>query len=124
MIDVEVAPSEGAGTLTLLRSLAARGLAGVDFVAPDDRVALVSAIEAVLPGCRWQRCRTSSSTCSPGSRSRCRCATRTALLARRRGRAYRPPGWRERSYGRSLNGCLQWQQVTERRNFSRSVPEG
>jgi transposase-like protein len=70
MIDVEVAPSEDAGTLTLLRSLAARGLAGVDLVAPDDDVALVSSIAAVLPGFRWQRCRTSSSTCSPGCRSR------------------------------------------------------
>jgi transposase-like protein len=41
-----------------LRSLVARGLAGVKLVTSDAHPGLVDAIAATLPGAAWQRCRT------------------------------------------------------------------
>jgi len=49
---------DGAGWLAFLRSLTARGLAGVRLVVSDAHRGLVSAIGAALPGASWQRCRT------------------------------------------------------------------
>jgi putative transposase len=49
---------DGAGWLAFLRSLTARGLAGVKLVISDAHRGLVSAIGAALPGAAWQRCRT------------------------------------------------------------------
>ncbi|MDG6110523.1 IS256 family transposase [Dactylosporangium aurantiacum] len=49
---------DGAGWLAFLRSLTARGLAGVRLVVSDAHRGLVSAIGAALPGAAWQRCRT------------------------------------------------------------------
>jgi transposase-like protein len=40
-----------------LRSLVARGLAGVKLVTSDAHPGLVDAIAATLPGASWQRCR-------------------------------------------------------------------
>jgi putative transposase len=40
-----------------LRSLVARGLAGVKLVTSDTHPGLVDAIAATLPGASWQRCR-------------------------------------------------------------------
>jgi putative transposase len=40
-----------------LRSLRNRGLGGVRLVVSDDHKGLKAAIEAVLPGASWQRCR-------------------------------------------------------------------
>src|SRR5882757_9474958 len=56
-IDVTTA-EDGAGWLTLLRSLTARGLSGVRLVTSDAHAGLVAAIGATLPGASWQRCRT------------------------------------------------------------------
>ena len=53
-----VSGEDGAGWLAFLRSLVARGLAGVALVISDSHQGLVSAIEATLPGAAWQRCRT------------------------------------------------------------------
>jgi putative transposase len=62
ILGVDVLTSEdGAGWTTLLRSLAARGLSGVQLVISDDHVGLSGpngAIGAVLAGAGWQRCRT------------------------------------------------------------------
>ncbi len=41
-----------------LRGLAPRGLSGVRLVISDDHRELTAAIDAVLPGCSWQRYRT------------------------------------------------------------------
>src|SRR5271163_427570 len=49
---------DGAGWLTFLRSLTARGLSGVRLVTSDAHAGLISAIGATLPGASWQRCRT------------------------------------------------------------------
>ncbi len=49
---------DGAGWLTFLRSLTARGLSGVQLVISDAHRGLVAAIGAALPGAAWQRCRT------------------------------------------------------------------
>jgi putative transposase len=49
---------DGAGWLTFLRSLTARGLSGVKLVISDAHRGLVNAIGAALPGASWQRCRT------------------------------------------------------------------
>jgi putative transposase len=49
---------DGAGWLSFLRSLTARGLSGVRLVVSDAHCGLVSAISAALPGAAWQRCRT------------------------------------------------------------------
>ncbi|MFD6327917.1 IS256 family transposase [Streptomyces sp. NPDC058442] len=59
VLGIDVASSEdGAGWLAFLRSLTARGLAGVELVVSDAHVGLVGAIGAALPGAAWQRCRT------------------------------------------------------------------
>jgi hypothetical protein len=48
---------DGAFWLAFLRSLRARGLTGVQLVISDAHEGLVSAIEAVMIGAAWQRCR-------------------------------------------------------------------
>jgi transposase-like protein len=53
-----VTNEDGAGWLAFLRSLVARGLAGVRLVTSDAHPGLVDAIAATLPGSAWQRCRT------------------------------------------------------------------
>jgi transposase-like protein len=59
ILGIDVATCEdGAGWLAFLRSLTARGLAGVQLVVSDAHTGLVAAIGAVLPGASWQRCRT------------------------------------------------------------------
>ena len=51
-IDVTTA-EDGAGWLTFLRSLTARGLSGVKLVTSDAHAGLVAAIGATLPGATW-----------------------------------------------------------------------
>jgi len=59
VLGLEVASQEdGAGWLSFLRWLTARGLAGVRLVISDAHRGLVDAIAAALPGASWQRCRT------------------------------------------------------------------
>ncbi len=53
-----VTSEDGAAWLAFLRSLVARGLAGVRLVTSDAHPGLVAAIAATLPGSAWQRCRT------------------------------------------------------------------
>jgi transposase-like protein len=53
-----VTAEDGAAWLAFLRSLVARGLAGVRLVTSDAHPGLVDAIAATLPGAGWQRCRT------------------------------------------------------------------
>jgi transposase-like protein len=53
-----VTSEDGAAWLAFLRSLCARGLAGVLLVTSDAHPGLVDAIAATLPGASWQRCRT------------------------------------------------------------------
>src|SRR5947208_89683 len=53
-----VTAEDGAGWLAFVRSLVARGLAGVKLVSSDAHPGLVAAIAATLPGAAWQRCRT------------------------------------------------------------------
>ena len=53
-----ITTEDGAGWLAFLRSLVARGLAGVQLVVSDAHEGLKGAIEAVLAGASWQRCRT------------------------------------------------------------------
>jgi transposase-like protein len=53
-----VTAEDGAAWLAFLRSLVARGLAGVRLVTSDAHPGLVDAIAATLPGSAWQRCRT------------------------------------------------------------------
>ena len=70
-IDVSTA-EDGAGWLTFLRDLTARGLTGVKLVTSDAHSGLVAAIGATLPGASWQRCRTHytvnlKATCPAGS---------------------------------------------------------
>jgi transposase-like protein len=48
---------DGAFWLAFLRSLRARGLAGVQLVISDAHQGLIGAIEAVMIGAAWQRCR-------------------------------------------------------------------
>src|SRR5947209_818305 len=61
-IDVTTA-EDGAGWLSFLRSLTARGLSGVHLVTSDAHAGLVAAaIGATLPGASWQRCRTHYAT--------------------------------------------------------------
>jgi putative transposase len=58
VLGVEVGPSEdGAFWLAFLRSLVARGLAGVQLVISDAHEGLKTAIAAVLHRASWQRCR-------------------------------------------------------------------
>ena len=52
-----VTAEDGAAWLAFLRSLVARGLAGVRLVTSDAHPGLVDAIAATLPGASWQRCR-------------------------------------------------------------------
>lgn len=49
---------DGAFWLSFLRSLVARGLAGVQLVTSDSHLGLKDAIAAVFSGASWQRCRT------------------------------------------------------------------
>ncbi len=59
ILGLDVLTSEdGAGWTAFLRDLVARGLQGVRLVISDDHTGLVGAVEAVLPGASWQRCRT------------------------------------------------------------------
>jgi transposase-like protein len=53
-----ITTEDGAGWTAFLRSLVARGLSGVALVISDDHKGLKTAIEAVLVGATWQRCRT------------------------------------------------------------------
>ena len=53
-----ITTEDGAGWLAFLRSLVARGLSGVQLVISDAHEGLKGAIEAVLAGASWQRCRT------------------------------------------------------------------
>ena len=53
-----VTTEDGAAWLAFLRSLVARGLAGVRLVTSDAHPGLVDAIAATLAGACWQRCRT------------------------------------------------------------------
>ena len=53
-----ITTEDGAGWLAFLRSLVARGLSGVQLVVSDAHEGLKGAIEAVLAGASWQRCRT------------------------------------------------------------------
>jgi len=53
-----VTQEDGAAWLAFLRSLVARGLAGVKLCTSDAHPGLVDAIAATLPGASWQRCRT------------------------------------------------------------------
>jgi putative transposase len=58
VLGLDVGPSEdGAFWKSFLRSLAARGLRGVRLVTSDSHRGLKGAIEAVLQGASWQRCR-------------------------------------------------------------------
>jgi putative transposase len=58
VLGVDVGPSEdGAFWTSFLRSLVARGLSGVRLVTSDAHRGLKGAIEAVLQGASWQRCR-------------------------------------------------------------------
>jgi putative transposase len=53
-----VTAEDGAAWLAFLRSLVARGFAGVRLVTSDAHPGLVDAIAATLAGASWQRCRT------------------------------------------------------------------
>src|SRR5512147_3057578 len=58
VLGFDVGPSEdGQFWLQFLRSLVARGLAGVQLVISDSHQGLKGAIAAVLQGTSWQRCR-------------------------------------------------------------------
>jgi putative transposase len=58
VLGLDVGPSEdGAFWLSFLRSLVARGLSGVQLVSSDAHQGLKGAIDAVLHGATWQRCR-------------------------------------------------------------------
>jgi len=59
VLGLEVVTAEdGAGWLSFLRSLRARGLKGVELVISDAHPGLRDAIASVLRGASWQRCRT------------------------------------------------------------------
>jgi transposase-like protein len=58
VLGVDVGDSEdGAFWTAFLRSLRARGLSGVQLVISDAHTGLISAVEAVMIGAAWQRCR-------------------------------------------------------------------
>jgi putative transposase len=58
VLGLDVGPGEdGAFWISFLRSLVARGLRGVRLVTSDSHRSLKEAIEAVLVGASWQRCR-------------------------------------------------------------------
>jgi transposase-like protein len=52
-----ITTADGAGWTAFLRDPLSRGLSGVQLVISDDHKGLRAAIEAVLPGSSWQRCR-------------------------------------------------------------------
>ena len=59
ILGLEVGAAEdGAAWTAFLRSLVARGLAGVQLVVSDAHQGLKDAVAAVLDGAAWQRCRT------------------------------------------------------------------
>jgi putative transposase len=59
ILGVETSTEEtGAAWTAFLRELVARGLTGVRLVVSDHHKGLIAAIDAVLPGACWQRCRT------------------------------------------------------------------
>jgi putative transposase len=59
IVGLDLATSEdGAAWTSFLRDLVARGLSGTRLVISDDHRGLVGAVQAVLPGASWQRCRT------------------------------------------------------------------
>jgi putative transposase len=59
IVGVDVITAEdGAGWTQFLRGLVARGLNGVKLVISDAHAGIKAAIDAVLPGASWQRCRT------------------------------------------------------------------
>ena len=59
ILGVETSTEEtGAAWTAFLRELTARGLSGVRLVVSDHHKGLMAAIDAVLPGACWQRCRT------------------------------------------------------------------
>jgi transposase-like protein len=59
ILGVETSTEEtGAAWTAFLRELVARGLSGVRLVVSDHHKGLIAAIDAVLPGACWQRCRT------------------------------------------------------------------
>ena len=59
IVGLDVGTSEdGAFWLSFLRSLVARGLAGVELVISDAHQGLRDAIATVFAGASWQRCRT------------------------------------------------------------------
>ena len=59
VLGIDVGTSEdGAFWLAFLRSLAARGLGGVELVTSDAHQGLKDAIATVFAGASWQRCRT------------------------------------------------------------------
>jgi len=58
IVGVDVITTEdGAGWTAFLRGLVARGLNGVQLVISDAHVGIKLAVDAVLPGASWQRCR-------------------------------------------------------------------
>jgi putative transposase len=58
VLGLDVGPSEdGAFWTSFLRSLVSRGLSGVRLVTSDSHRGLKEAIEAILVGASWQRCR-------------------------------------------------------------------
>ena len=72
VLGLDVGPSEdGAFWIAFLRSLVARGLSGVRLVTSDAHRGLKGAIEAVLQGASWQRCRVHTIRTQSGS-GRCR----------------------------------------------------
>ncbi len=72
ILGLDVGPSEdGAFWSAFLRSLVARGLSGVRLVTSDAHRGLKGAIEAVLQGASWQRCRVHTIRTQSGFR-RCR----------------------------------------------------
>ena len=59
ILGVETSTEEtGAAWTAFLRELTARGLTGVRLVVSDHHKGLMAAVDAVLPGACWQRCRT------------------------------------------------------------------
>jgi transposase-like protein len=58
ILGLEIITSEdGAGWISFLRGLVARGLSGVQLVTSDAHEGLKNAIATVFPGATWQRCR-------------------------------------------------------------------
>ena len=53
-----ITEEDGAGWLSFLRGLVARGLSGVNLVTADAHQGIMKAVQGALPGASWQRCRT------------------------------------------------------------------